>query len=72
MQINKNTINKYTLHQVLSIFVLFLTERNVKFTTESCIKGKDHDEQQAIRLITQERRDRLPTDFNRGDFIDKD
>ena len=45
-------------------------ERNVKYTTESCIKGKDHDEQQAIRLITQERRDKLPTDFNKKDFKD--
>ena len=45
-------------------------ERNVKYTTESCIKGKDHDEQQAIRLITKERRDKLPTDFNKKDFKD--
>ena len=48
----------------------FVTERNVKFTTEACIKGKNHDEQQAIRLITQERRDNLPTDFNKKDFKD--
>ena len=48
----------------------FVTERNVKFTTEACIKGKNHDEQQAIRLITQARSDKIPTGFSKKDFKD--
>ena len=46
----------------------FFTERSVKYTTESCVKGKDHDEQQAMILHKKERRAKIPTNPKKSDF----
>ena len=48
-------------------FFFYLTERSVKYTTESCVKGKDHDEQQAMILHKKEVRGKIST-FKKGEF----
>ena len=52
--------------------MLRFLERAVKHTTIASSKGRNHDEIQSYILHTQERLDKVPTDFNKTHFIDKD